>query len=132
MRNKFFLFIIAAFMATSLWAENATGTGDTIPLPRYLKNIHYDKNTDKLYFDDTFQYGTRIKRRYDVIVFYRTANSQFVKYAGQSVSYDYGEVFLTAHGSNYTTCRIASKEQYNTSSGGATVLNLLPSLISTR
>ena len=68
MRNKFFLFIIAAFMATSLWAENATGTGDTIPLPRYLKNIHYDKNTDKLYFDDTFQYGTRIKRRYDVIV----------------------------------------------------------------
>lgn len=131
MRNKFFLFIIAAFMATSLWAENATGTGDTIPLPRYLKNIHYDKNTDKLYFDDTFQYGTRIKRRYDVIVFYRTANSQFVKYAGQSVSYDYGEVFLTEHGSNYTTCRIASKEQYNTSSGGATVLNVLPSLIST-
>lgn len=132
MRKKFFLFIIAAFMATSsAWAENATGAGDTIPLPRYLKNIHYDKNTDKLYFDDTFQYGTRIKRRYDVIVFYRTANSQFVKYAGQSVSYDYGEVFLTAHGSNYTTCRIASKEQYNTSSGGATVLNVLPSLIST-
>ena len=130
MRKTFFLILIAALCSvTSAWAENAKGIGDTIPFPKYLQNIRYDKNTNELYFDDTFQNGTRLERRYEVIVFYRTANSQFVSYAGQSVSYDYGEVFSTAHGSNYTACRIASRAQSKTSKGGATVLDVLSSLI---
>ena len=57
MRKKFFLFIIAAFMATSpAWA----GIDDD--LHQYLTNIQYEKTTGALTFNDVFQNSISMPR----------------------------------------------------------------------
>ena len=61
MRNKFFLFIIAAFMATSsAWA----GIDDD--LHQYLTDIQYNSKTNALSFNDVFQNNVSMPRWYIV------------------------------------------------------------------
>lgn len=84
MRNKFFLFIIAAFMATSsAWADSF-GIGhyeqiDSIPAPKYMQNITYDKQTGELSFDDTFSSSINIDREYVIYAYSRTNNTHLYK-----------------------------------------------------
>ncbi len=84
MRKKFFLFIIAAFMATSsAWADSF-GIGhyeqiDSIPAPKYMQNITYDKQTGELSFDDTFSSSIDLDREYVIEAYSRTNNTHLYK-----------------------------------------------------
>lgn len=68
MRNKFFLFIIAAFMATSsVWAQCPSLNIDSIPEPRYITDFRLEGTT--LYFTDNFRTDLGLKRYYSIQVF---------------------------------------------------------------
>ena len=91
MRKKFFLFIIAAFMATSpAWAGGTPV--DSVPMPTFLSNIQYDLNTGILSFVDNFEVGTTAERRYDIVVYYRNENTHLYSYNYQGYThYEYGD-----------------------------------------
>ena len=83
MRKKFFLFIIAAFMATSsAWATCPQYFHDTIPAQRYITNFEVvweNKEGDKyelpyLRFEDTFRPDLRLERKYRISIEARHAN----------------------------------------------------------
>ena len=86
MRKKFFLFIIAAFMATSsVWADSF-GIGhyeqiDSILAPKYMQNItiKYHNQTGLLSFDDTFSSSIDLDRRYVIYAYSRTNNTHLYK-----------------------------------------------------
>lgn len=68
MRNKFFLFIIAAFMATSsVWAQCPSQNIDSIPKPRYITDFRLEGTT--LFFTDNFRTDLGLKRYYSIEVF---------------------------------------------------------------
>ena len=68
MRKKFFLFIIAAFMATSsVWAQCPSQNIDSIPEPRYITDFRLEGTT--LYFTDNFRTDLGLDRFYSIEVF---------------------------------------------------------------
>ena len=68
MRKKFFLFIIAAFMATSsVWAQCPSQNIDSIPEPRYITDFRLEGFT--LYFTDNFRTDLGLDRFYSIEVF---------------------------------------------------------------
>ena len=83
MRKKFFLFIIAAFMATSsAWATCPQYFHDTIPAKRYITNFEIvweDKEGEDielpyLKFEDTFKPDLQLDRKYRISIEARHAN----------------------------------------------------------
>lgn len=54
--RKLFLFIVATFLATSLWADDIV----------YLQNIQFDVNTFTFTFNDTYQPGVVLDREYHI------------------------------------------------------------------
>lgn len=83
MRNKFFLFIIAAFMATSsAWATCPQYFHDTIPAQRYITNFEVvwenkegdDYELPYLKFEDTFRPDLQLDRKYSISIEARHAN----------------------------------------------------------
>ena len=109
MRKKFFLFIIAAFMATSsAWAQCI----DSIPVPVYMKNIHFDPNTNNLSFNDVFHTDRSLNRRYKISIWYNTPGACIRLSPGQ---YVYGNYQIIAQ--NYTPNK-------KTSQGGQQEFNL--------
>lgn len=83
MRNKFFLFIIAAFMATSsAWATCPQYFHDTIPAKRYITNFEIvwenkegdDYKLPYLRFEDTFRPDLQLDRKYSISIEARHAN----------------------------------------------------------
>lgn len=83
MRKKFFLFIIAAFMATSsAWATCPQYFHDTIPAKRYITNFELvwentgndDYELPYLKFEDTFRPDLQIDRKYSIQMCDRHAN----------------------------------------------------------
>lgn len=83
MRNKFFLFIIAAFMATSsAWAQCPQYFYDTIPAQRYITNFELvwentgndDYELPYLKFEDTFRPDLQLDRKYSIQMCDRHAN----------------------------------------------------------
>lgn len=83
MRKKFFLFIIAAFMATSsAWATCPQYFHDTIPAKRYITNFELvwentgndDYELPYLKFEDTFRPDLQLDRKYYISIEARHAN----------------------------------------------------------
>ena len=94
MRKKFFLFIIAAFMATSsAWALGSEPVViDALPYPVYMQNIQFDYQTKILSFDDTYRNELTLDRCYSVVAYYRTNETAIIKglsSAGSFYSYGY-------------------------------------------
>ena len=107
MKHRFFLFIIAAFMATSpAWAEpnlhweiehgDSYIRVDSIAAPTYIKNIHIDEGL-LLHFEDTYKTAEILNREYTIDIYLRTGNTHIYKvnspdkYPTKSHIYAYGE-----------------------------------------
>lgn len=127
MRNKFFLFIIAAFMATSsAWADSFDYDYqpiDSIPAPTYMQNISYDKQTGELSFDDTFNPSYSLDRRYVIIVYSRSNGAHlfyFQRPAGYGYVYGTIDNSYNPHPSDITYI----SKLYNNVPGGHRVINV--------
>ena len=117
MRKKFFLFIIAAFMATSsAWA----GIDDE--LHQYLTNIQYEKTTGALTFNDVFQNSISMPRWYIVEAYIQDEGNAI--YQDGLKGYFYGNPSTDQNTSDlrHRSCFIAAVEYecygFNTHSGG--------------
>ena len=117
MRKKFFLFIIAAFMATSsAWA----GIDDD--LHQYLTNIQYEKTTGALTFNDVFQNSISMPRWYIVEAYIQDEGNAI--YQDGVKGYFYGNPSTDQKTSDllHRSCFIAAVEYerygFNTHSGG--------------
>ena len=77
MKHRFFLLILAAFMATSAWAQAMwpERAVDTIPVPVYITDIQFNPSTNQLSFVDNFQNDFARVRMYNISLEYRTENS---------------------------------------------------------
>lgn len=130
MKHKFFLLIIAAFMATSsAWADSF-GRGhyeqiDSILAPKYMQNITYDKQTGELSFDDAFGSPINIDREYVIYAYSRTNNTHLYKlnyawWVSDVWMYFYGTVRFpeTTHPEPQNSIvETIRKRVYNTSDG---------------
>ena len=79
MRKKFFLFIIAVFMAANFWATCPQYFYDTIPAQRYMTNFELVWDDDNyecpyLKFEDTFRPDLQLDRKYYISIQARHAN----------------------------------------------------------
>ncbi|MBQ3673038.1 MAG: InlB B-repeat-containing protein [Paludibacteraceae bacterium] len=80
MTKKLFLFIVAACMTTSLWAQMeesylAVSHAEYVNAPVYIKNITYDPATTTISFTDTYRTDLSVYRKYDLWIYYRTEYS---------------------------------------------------------
>lgn len=107
MRNKFFLFIIAAFMATSsAWAQCI----DSIPAPVYMANIQFDTKTDILSFNDVFHPDQSLNRRYKISIWYNTPGACLRLSPGQ---YVYGNYQIIAQNCTPSKLSKGGQQEFN-------------------
>lgn len=107
MRKKFFLFIIAAFMATSsAWAQCI----DSIPAPVYMANIQFDTKTDILSFNDVFHPDQSLNRRYKISIWYNTPGACLRLSPGQ---YVYGNYQIIAQNCTPSKLSKGGQQEFN-------------------
>ena len=86
--KKILLFIAAAIMAVSAWAQ--TCYGDSIPVPRYLTDMRLNQETGTFRFVDNFQTSMAIDRQYFVSVYARHHDECRFSILSGSRAYGYG------------------------------------------
>lgn len=108
MKHRFFLLILAAFMATSAWAQAMwpERAVDTIPVPVYITDIQFNPSTNQLSFVDNFQNDFARVRMYNISLEYRTENSHIWQMAlGNPTHFIYTEYYDYGieHNRNFTS-----------------------------
>ena len=120
MKQKFFLFIIAAFMATSsAWAWSADPEIiDAVPITNYLLNMTYDANLRTVTFDDQFHVGNMFTREYQVRVYDRDGSNFWSINGNSGIYYIYGD---DNHNSRCVVISTGSKTRRNSTGGSVTI-----------
>lgn len=127
--RKIFLFIVAMVLVNvSVWANEVTKL-DKVPYETYMKNISFDTKTKKLTFEDTYQQGTPMARKYTICF----ASNDPVAVAGSpeleySFFKDYGNYYFGIVGCNQYKCTANSTATIadSTGRGNLTVTKVAP------
>lgn len=122
MRNKFFLFIIAAFMATSSAWAGPYDPVDKIPGTVYMQNIVF--NGGSITFDDTFHPEKTLNRHYNVYAYAKTPETAIYDVTG---GYDYGYIYESNNNGliNFHSTALShgncSRDYFNSNGGQVTI-----------
>lgn len=100
MKHRFFLLILAAFMALNLRAQCT----DSIPAPVYMANIQFDTKTNILSFNDVFHPEKIINRSYGISIWYKTQDACIRKTTSQ---YIYGDNAIQVIVQAATTAKVS-------------------------
>ena len=100
MKHRFFLLILAAFMALNLRAQCI----DSIPAPVYMANIQFDTKTDILSFNDVFHPEKNVNRSYGISIWYKTQDACIRKTTSQ---YVYGDNAIQVIVQAATTAKVS-------------------------
>ena len=103
--RKILLMMVAMMLTNvSVWANEVTKL-DKVPYETYMKNISFDTKTKKITFEDTYQQGTPMARKYTICF----ASNDPVAVAGSpeleySFFKDYGNYYFGIVGCNQYKC----------------------------
>lgn len=113
---KKLLLVLAAMMLVngSVWANDVTKL-DKVPYETYMKNISFDQKTKKLTFEDTYQEGTPMSRKY---IIYFASNDPADIYGHLSDDLEYA--FFECYGNYFYG--LVGCTQYKCSATGSSLL----------